>query len=41
MIIGDENYAEIIITAKDGEVLAVISDTEIIKKSGVTVVLNS
>lgn len=39
MIIGDKNIQEIIITTADGEVLAAVSDTEIIEKSGVSVIL--
>lgn len=39
MLIGGKFCTEIIITAQDGEVLAVISDKEIIEKDGVTVAL--
>lgn len=39
MTIGGNEYEEIIITAQNGEVLAVISDKEIIEKDGVTVAL--
>lgn len=41
MKIGNTEYAEIIITASDGTVLAVISDTEIIEKDGVAVALRT
>ena len=40
MIIGGKEYSEIVITGKDNEVLAVISDNEIIEKDGVDVVFN-
>lgn len=40
MTIGGKEYSEIIITGKDGEVLAVISDTEIIESEDVAVVMN-
>ncbi len=40
MTIGGQQCSEIIITAPDGEVLAVVSDTEVIEKDGVTVALN-
>lgn len=39
MRIGTKEMKEIIITAKDGEVLAIISDTEIVEKNSVAVVL--
>lgn len=32
MTIGDKEYKEIVVTTSDGEVVAVISDTEIIEK---------
>ncbi len=41
MRIGNKEYAEIIITTKEGEILVVISDTEIIEKDGVAVVLKN
>lgn len=37
MIIANKDAKEIIITAADGEVLAVISDTEIIEQDGISV----
>ena len=37
MIIANKDAKEIIITAADGEVLAVISDTEIIEQDGIKV----
>lgn len=40
MSIGNTEYSEIIITASDGTVLAVISDEKIIEKNGVAVVQN-
>ena len=39
MTIAGKEFTEIIITAQNGEVLAVISDKEIIEKDGVTVAL--
>ena len=39
MKVGDKDVKEIIVHAADKEVLAVISDTEIIEKKGVAVVL--
>lgn len=41
MIIGERELKQIIVTGENGEVLAVISDTEIINKNGVTVVLSN
>lgn len=41
MIIGERELKQIIVTGGNGEVLAVISDTEIINKNGVTVVLSN
>lgn len=40
MNIGGKEYDRIVITAQDGEVLAVITDMEIVEKDGVAVVLN-
>ena len=40
MIIANKDAKEIIITAADGEVLAVISDTEIIGQDGISVTVN-
>lgn len=40
MIINGNKIKEIIVSGKDDEVLAVISDTEIIEKDGVSVALN-
>ena len=40
MITGNNKCAEAIVTGADGEVLAVISDSEIIEKEGVSVELN-
>lgn len=37
MIIGNKEYTEIVITSQSGELLAVISDEEVIEKDGVTV----
>lgn len=39
MIIAGKDYDHITITGKDNEVLAVISDTEIVEKDGVHVLL--
>ena len=39
MTIAGKQVKEIVITAEDGEVLAVISDTEVIEKNGVSVVV--
>ena len=35
-----QRVKEIIITATDGEVLAVISDSEIVEKNGISVIVN-
>lgn len=40
MLIGGKKYSEIVIVGEDNEVLAVISDDEIIEKDGVAVVFN-
>lgn len=40
MVIGGKKYSEIVIIGEDNEVLAVISDDEVIEKDGVAVVLN-
>ena len=40
MVIGGKKYSEIVIIGEDNEVLAVISDDEIIEKDGVAVVFN-
>lgn len=40
MIIGGKKHSEIVIVGEDNEVLAVISDDEIIEKDGVAVVFN-
>ena len=39
MNISGKGYEEVIITAEDGEVLAVVSDSEIIEKKDVKVIL--
>ena len=39
MNISGKEYEEVIITAEDGEVLAVVSDSEIIEKKDVKVIL--
>lgn len=39
MKIGHNEYSEIVVTGEAGEVLAVISDSEIIEKDGVAVAL--
>lgn len=39
MTVGNKTYTEIIVTASDGEILAVISDTEIIEKNDVAVIM--
>lgn len=39
MRIANNEYSEIVVTGEDGEVLAVISDSEIIEKDGVAVAL--
>ena len=40
MLIGGKKYSEIVIIGEGNEVLAVISDDEIIEKDGVAVVFN-
>lgn len=41
MTVGNKTYTEIIVTASDGEILAVISDTEIIEKNDVAVIMKN
>ena len=40
MVIGGKKYSEIVVVGENNEVLAVISDDEIIEKDGVAVVFN-
>ena len=40
MTIGGKNASQITITTADGELLAVVSDNEVIEKSGVSVMID-
>lgn len=41
MIIAGKEYDSVVITGKENEVLAVVSDTEIIEKNGTHVLIQS
>ncbi len=40
MLIGSKTVADVVITDSEGQVLAIVSDTEIVERNGITVSIN-